>query len=274
MKRTILLSLCFIAACVNKHTGPENFTKVNEQLYFGGSPEENDFAFLKSQGLRSIICVDGLNPNLTTAGKYDLAYRHIPITYDKISPEQQKQLAKAYSELPKPIYIHCHHGRHRGPAAAAIVLKNHHDWKNTDLVEFMKNAGTSPQYRGLYKTVKESKEIPQDQWLHIEVPETAKVESLANTMAKLDRIWVKLEKQLLKPYTTLDSSLALDRSLLLKEYFVELERAPGSKFDEEYLEIIKKIDLLRTELKSGKDSLEAFKAVKKDCKSCHVDYRD
>jgi protein tyrosine/serine phosphatase len=38
-----------------------------------------------------------------------------------ISQERTKELAKADRELAGPIYLHCHHGKHRSPAAAVVA---------------------------------------------------------------------------------------------------------------------------------------------------------
>lgn len=272
----LFLSILFILvlACVGTTSVPENFTRINDGLYSGGSPEAEQFSYLKAQGIKSIICVDGAAPNLQKASENGLVYKHIPVTYDKITLDQQKQLAKAYEELEKPVYIHCHHGKHRGPAAAAIVLKNHYDWQNDKLIKFLIESGTSKNYTGLYKVVGESKKIDKSQWLNVEVPETAEVEPLARTMADLDRVWVQLKKQMEKPFSDESYRTAQNRSLLLREYFVELHRMPDSKFDDEYLEIIEKIKQLETSLQNKFSPVKAFQAVGKDCKSCHEDYRD
>lgn len=275
MKKLLLLLLLIITACVN-YSGnkPENFTQINENIYCGGSPEVDQFSYLKAQGIKSVICVDGAAPNLKTASANGLVYKHIPVTYDKITIDQQKQLAKAFDELEKPVYIHCHHGKHRGPAATAIVLKNHFDWGNDKLIQFLHDAGTSRDYSGLYKVVDESKKIEKAQWQNVKVPEKAKVEPLARTMADLDRVWIKLKKQLSKPLTTEGNTVAQQRSLLLREYFVELHRMPDTKFDEEFLEIIKKIKMLENSLKNNLETTRALQSISQDCKSCHRDYRN
>ena len=253
---------------------PENFTRINDNLFCGGSPEEDQFLYLKAQGIKSIICVDGAAPNLKEASTNGLSYKHIPVTYDKITFEQQKQLAKAYDELEKPVYIHCHHGKHRGPAATAIVLKNHYNWENDKLIQFLKEAGTSKDYAGLYKVVSNSKNIDKAKWENLKIPESAKVEPLARTMADLDRVWIKLKKQLSKPLTVEENTKAQQSSLLLREYFVELHRMPDTKFDEEYELIIKNIKILESCLKANLDISNALAAVNRDCKSCHQDYRN
>ena len=271
MKAYFLIFLILIVSCISKSPEPENYLRINDSLYSGGSPEEDHFAFLKSQGIKSIICVDGLEPNLNAAKKHGLAYRHVPIEYSTITLEEQKQLTKAFDELDKPVYIHCHHGKHRGPASAAVILKNHFEWKNEKLVKMMENAGTSKNYSGLYKVISTSNKLPKKDWQKIDVPEVARVSPLANTMAKLDRHWVKLE-ELINDTGKLKESQS--QALILKEYFVELHRAPGTKFDEEYEVIVEKIKFLEVSLKNNGNSKKAFAAVKADCKSCHDDYRN
>ena len=276
MKNFLLLILFLVFSCVSdiESSRPENFTKVNDGIYCGGSPEEDQFAYLKSQGIKSIICVDGASPNLKIAGQEGLAYKHVPITYATITLDQQKMLAKAYNELEKPVYIHCHHGKHRGPAASAIVLKNHYDWKNDALVKYLTESGTSKNYAGLYKTVSQSQKIPAQNWQNLNVPESAKVEPLAHLMADLDRVWMKLKKQFESTTSQIDFNKAQENSLLLREYFVELHRMPDTKFDDEYLEIIEKIKQLEATLQNKFNPVKAFQAVAKDCKSCHEDYRN
>ncbi|MCM8543032.1 MAG: sulfur transferase domain-containing protein [Lentisphaeraceae bacterium] len=274
MKNFLLLILLLISSCVSTTSSPENFTKINDKLYCGGSPEEDQFAYLRAQGIKSVICVDGAGPNLKAAQQQGLTYKHVPVTYATITVEQQKSLAKAYNDLEKPVYIHCHHGKHRGPAASAIVLKNHYDWKNDQLVQYLTDSGTSKNYAGLYKTISQSKKIPSQEWQKTNVPESAEVDPLASTMADLDRVWIKLKKQFSIPLSIKENIIAQQRTLLLKEYFVELHRMTDTKFDDEYLEIIEKIKKLEASLQNNFDPSKAFQVVAKDCKSCHEDYRN
>ena len=46
---------------------------------------------------------------------------HIPIGYDGIPLESEAAIVRAMKETEGPVYFHCHHGLHRGPAAAAIA---------------------------------------------------------------------------------------------------------------------------------------------------------
>jgi len=93
-------------------------------------------------------------------------------------------------------------------------------------------------------------------------------------MAALARVLIQLKKQIEKPFTESGHKLAQQRSLILKEYFVELHRMPDTKFDDEYLEIIEKIKKLEASLQNKFSPVKAFQDIAKDCKSCHEDYRN
>lgn len=60
------------------------------------------------------------DPTWRTA-KFGLRYVHLPHGYDGVPADRTKELAKAVRELEGPIFIHCHHGKHRSPAAAAVA---------------------------------------------------------------------------------------------------------------------------------------------------------
>jgi len=51
-----------------------------------------------------------------------MRYIHVPIAYSGLSREQEIRIASAISGAEGPLYLHCHHGKHRGPAAAATAL--------------------------------------------------------------------------------------------------------------------------------------------------------
>src|SRR5262245_48277837 len=96
--------------------------EIHPQVISGGLPEgEAAFQDLAALGIKTIISVDGATPDVATAKKHGLRYVHLPHGYDGISAARAAELAKAVRDLPGPIYIHCHHGKHRSPAAAAVA---------------------------------------------------------------------------------------------------------------------------------------------------------
>src|SRR5262249_999764 len=100
--------------------GLHNVYRITDKLYSGSSPlGATGFCSLQKLRIKPIISGDGARPDFAAARAECLRYVHIPFGYDGIPPEQILRLAKAVRDLPGPIYIHCHHGMHRGPAAAS-----------------------------------------------------------------------------------------------------------------------------------------------------------
>jgi protein tyrosine phosphatase (PTP) superfamily phosphohydrolase (DUF442 family) len=138
------------------HAPLPNVHHLTDELVSGGVPAgDAGFDGLKAMGIRTIISVDGAPPDVARAEARGMRYVHIPITYAQVSPEQTLELARAVRDLPGPIYIHCHHGKHRSPAAAAAAAIALGRLTGAQGVAFLKQAGTAPSYEGLYACVAE-----------------------------------------------------------------------------------------------------------------------
>ena len=64
---------------------------------------------------------------------------------------------KTFRELDGPFYVHCFHGKHRGPAAAAALGRIAVDGvpREQAIAEMRQWCGTSEKYEGLYRTIAE-----------------------------------------------------------------------------------------------------------------------
>ena len=71
--------------------------------------------------MQTVISVDGAKPDLEAARKHGLRYVHLPHGYDGVPAPRGDELAIALRTLEGPIYVHCHHGKHRSPAAAGVA---------------------------------------------------------------------------------------------------------------------------------------------------------
>jgi protein tyrosine phosphatase (PTP) superfamily phosphohydrolase (DUF442 family) len=274
--------------------GLHNVHRITDQLYSGSSPEgEAGFRSLKGLGIKTIISVDGARPDVTTAHKFDLRYAHIPFGYDGIPRDQILRLAKAVHELPGPVYIHCHHGKHRGPtAAAAVHLCLDPKCSVEQALEEMRRAGTDPHYTGLYAvprnlvrpTPKDLALVPGD------FPEVAKVPGLAQIMVEIDSRWENMKLIRAAGWEVPVDHPDLDpphEALQLAEHFREANRLKEvdkrpTQFREWLAECGRKMTklehVLRIDKESGKrDRLaadEAFKQMDACCVQCHANYRD
>ena len=137
------------------HADLHNVFHLSDQIVSGSEPDgEQAIARIAAMGVRTILSVDGKTPDADTAAKYGMRYVHVPIQYRGISPDELMRIAKTFRELEGPFYVHCFHGKHRGPTAAAVgrlVLDG--AARDRAIGEMRQYCGTSASYEGLYRTV-------------------------------------------------------------------------------------------------------------------------
>ena len=234
-----------------------------------------------------------MTPDLETAKRLGIRYVHLPIGYDGVPRDQAVRMVKAVKTLPGPVYVHCHHGLHRGPASAAICGMASEGWGKERAADWMRQAGTSADYRGLYASVRDfvpptAKELDG---LEAELPERSEVPALVEMMVKVDERWDLLkavQKAGFKPPAGHPDVDPTAEALQLLELFRESSRLPESKgkggdFLKEMASAEKLASglyesMAKHEKQASPDSLKeleaSFAAAGKSCKSCHVRYRD
>jgi hypothetical protein len=169
--------------------GIENAFSVGNRFFSGSTPEgEAAFAALAKLGVKTLLSVDGSAPNVEAARRHGLRYVHLPIGYDGIAPTNAVRLVKAAESLPGPVYVHCHHGRHRGPTAVAVMAEGLEGWTPEQATEWLKAAGTDPHYTGLYRAVATFR-MPSKETLAAvpaAFPERATTPGLVDLMVRVD----------------------------------------------------------------------------------------
>jgi protein tyrosine phosphatase (PTP) superfamily phosphohydrolase (DUF442 family) len=172
-------------------SGLHNAFRLSKNVYSGAEPgSEEAFARLKQWGVKTVISVDGKAPEVETAARHGLRYVHLPLHYKGIEDEILARLVKTFREMPGPFYVHCFHGRHRGPAAAAVgrlVLDGAS--RETALAEMRQWCGTSSAYPGLYESIARA-ELPsvhQTTSLAWDFPSRHRVRAFRASMADLAR---------------------------------------------------------------------------------------
>jgi protein tyrosine phosphatase (PTP) superfamily phosphohydrolase (DUF442 family) len=269
--------------------------RLHPNVISGGLPE-GDAAFkeLADLGVKTVISVDGAKPDVATAKKYGLRYVHMPHGYDGVPEQRAKELAKAVRDLPGPIYIHCHHGKHRSPAAATIACVGAGLLSPDAAVGVLKAAGTSENYRGLYQSAEAARKLDDALLteLQVEYPESVKVPPIADAMIDIEHThdhlkslaaneWARLEKQ-----PDLDSA---HEALLLREHYTELLRTDEIKQQPEGFQKMlaesetaaQTLETLLAEWKKAGSPVppseeigKAFATVTQSCTACHKTYRD
>lgn len=276
-----------------ERAGLHNLYRLSEWLYSGSSPEvPSGFQSLKALGVKSVISVDGARPEIEAARQHGLRYVHIPVGYAGISRDLAWRLAKAARELPHPVYIHCHHGKHRGPAAAAQILQCDESGCTTaQALDILRTLGTDPKYQGLYDSVKTLQRPSSAQLEAIEndFSEIAQVPKLAESMVQVDLQWDEMKRLHDIQWSRSpdhDSKSWAAPAVLLGEHYREAARLPEvaqrPKAFRELLEAAAKEAAELERLMSsppGDKSLvpdlnAAFTKAGKTCTQCHARYRD
>lgn len=176
--------------------GIHNVILVAPGLYSGSGPEgEAGFRSLKELGIRTVISVDGGRPELELARAAGMRYVHVPVGYDGIPVDKQRRLARAVRDLPGPVYIHCHHGQHRGPTAAAAAATRLGKLTAEDGIAFMKKAGTADMYQGLYACVRTAGPAAEEELdaVPADFPELAEVSGIVEAMVEIDERFEHLQ---------------------------------------------------------------------------------
>ncbi len=303
LSAAVIMGLVLRAAIAAEGSAPErigsdllpNAYRVADKVISGGQPAgEAAFAELKALGVRTIISVDGAKPNVALAKQYGLRYIHLPHGYDGIADERIKELAKAVRDLPGPIYIHCHHGKHRSPTAAAVACVAAGLIQPDAALAVLKTAGTSENYQGLYQSARAAQRLDDRSLdrLVAEFPETARLPPIADAMVEMEHVHDHLKALAAGGWKRIAKQPDLDpphEALLLKEHFHELLRTADVKRQPaEFRAILERgerdAEALETSLRSwhkaGSNAsppdkiARSFTAVSHSCTSCHGKFRD
>ena len=258
--------------------------QVHDTVLCGGLPE-GDAAFgeLRSLGVRTLISVDGGQPDVATAKRFGMRYVHLPLGYDGVSRQRAQQLAKAVREFDGPILIHCHHGKHRAPAAASLACVAAGLISTAQALAVLEVAQTSPDYHGLFQSVRDAQPLDAAilDTLPFDYPERADVRPLAETMVAIGQRYHELQ-----PFVELDCRPASGHdaghaALLLREHFTELLRSSDSgQQTADYRQRLRDAHSAASELESAvrtsaaSDAHRSLAKLTASCQACHQQFRD
>jgi protein tyrosine phosphatase (PTP) superfamily phosphohydrolase (DUF442 family) len=273
--------------------GVENAFRLSPRLYSGGDPgAAGALEALKELGVRTIVSVDGAAPDVEAARALGIRYVHLPIGYDGVPRDQAVRLARVVRDLPGPVYVHCHHGKHRGPAAAAVCAVASEGWSAGEAVAWMERAGASRDYGGLYESVgRFVPPTPEDLEKSGDLPERAEVPALVDLMVRLDGRWDRLKAARASGFRAVPDAPDGDpahEALQVLELLREAARLHDARFEEETFrrdlaDAERRAADLHEALKARPSPAEpgrpdpaeaAFAAVAKSCTGCHARSRD
>jgi protein tyrosine phosphatase (PTP) superfamily phosphohydrolase (DUF442 family) len=273
----------------------QNVHRVTADLVSGSAPDgDGAFEELKRLGIKSIISVDGARPDVERARRFGMRYVHLPIGYDDVTPQEGKALAKAIDELEGPVYVHCHHGKHRSAAAVAVACVMNGKLKPAQAESVLYTFGTGENYKGLWASARDARPVDAEELraLKLEFVETAKVPPMADAMVAIDHTWEHLKQAEEAGWKAPIDHPDLDpphEALQLMEHFRELGRttevaARPADFRQKLAESEAAANRLHEMLVkwsgSGRTGVppaeagEVMKTLSNSCAACHRQYRD
>ena len=292
MRYLIALALLF-SACGSPHRiarTVEGLARLKEwpasRILQGAQPDgEVAFRNLAAMGVTTVVSVDGAAPDVEGAQRHGLEYVHVPIGYDGIARDKALQIIRAVRDAKGKVYVHCHHGRHRGPTAVMVSRIALDGISHEDAVRCMEESGTSPMYIGLYRDVRA---FARPTMAEIDAAPTAPSRVVPDGV-RATMVGVSDRFELLKESKSQNWKVPADspdvspphEARMLWELFREVARLDEAK---------KKGPDFRIFLKQGEDaavSLEkalraadhagaakAYRRVKASCNACHAEFRN
>ncbi len=266
--------------------GIENAFQLGPRLWSGGEPH-GDAAFraLSAAGVRTVISVDGAKPDLETARRHGLRYIHVPVGYDGLSTDAVASLASLTTADRGGVFVHCHHGKHRGPTAAAILARASGAWDAARAEAWQKAAGTSADYPGLYRAVRDF-QMPDPATLRAAarklkpaVPPAGLVEAMVVIDGQTEAL-ADMKAAGWKSVPAAPDETPAQAARLLHEQFKEGIRLGLGPKDPEFRRAMESAERSSSALlvalnSSDRPAVErAWKQVKDGCTSCHKAWRN
>lgn len=266
--------------------GLHRHRRWSERIGQGAQPEgEVAFENLAALGYTRILSVDGSLPDIEAAERHGLRYVHVPIGYDGVPDDAAAKIVKAIQTSDGPVYVHCHHGKHRGPAAAMVGRIAVDGISQQEAVEALKISETGAEYRGLYRDVSKFT-CPSAEVLAKVGPLPSRVvpEGVQAAMVGVDHRFELITACRAEGWKTPAKHPDVDpphEAKMLWEHYREIARLDEAK---------KKGDAFLAFLKQGEDGAgalekairagdvaaadKAYGQAKKTCGACHAEFRN
>ncbi|MCC6284650.1 MAG: cytochrome c [Phycisphaerales bacterium] len=289
--RTTLAMPSVTEVAPREYPGIHNAVAFHDGFVSGSAPEgDAGFATLAAMGVRTIISVDGAEPEAERAAAFGMRYIHLPIGYNGFDESRRLELARAARDARRegPVYIHCHHGKHRSAGAAAAIASSL-GWLTPEQgVARMRISGTAPTYTGLYEcaaaatVVKVSAidAIPGD------FPAVSRPSGFVQGMVEIDEAFEHLkliEKAGWRPPPDHPDLVPPAEAGRLADHFRTLAAGEyARRKPAEFLRLMEESrakaqqleDLLASATPEAATLTPALKGIGASCTACHSEYRD
>jgi len=217
-----------------------------------------------------------------------MRYVHLPIGYDGMAPERTLEIARAVHDLPGPIYLHCHHGKHRSAGAAGAAAVSLGMLTQDQALARMSVSGTAANYTGLFACVRAASPASPEVLARAaaEFPERARTTGLVQSMVEIDEAFESLkaiEKAGWKTPADHPDLVPAAVAGRMADLFRVLDEDPEVVAGSEEMRSWLREDAARSSrLEEGllapapshADLSALLKELNQSCKQCHAAYRD
>jgi len=268
--------------------GVHNVVAYAPGLYSGSAPEgDAGFDTLQGMGIRTIISVDGALPEVAYAKARGMRYVHLPIGYNGMDEKRTLEIAKAIEDLPGPVFVHCHHGKHRSAGATGAAAVTLGLMTNDEALARMKVSGTAPNYTGLFECARVASAANASKLasLPANFPETSRPSTFVKTMVEVDEFNDELKAIEKAGWVTPKDHpdlVPVQVAAALADHFrFASESAEAKHKAAELADWLRADSVLVTKIEDGLTSGMAatelsthMKKLQQSCKDCHAKYRD
>lgn len=276
------------------HGSLHNVFRLSENIVSGSEPHDVDaLRQLKEWGIRTILSVDGSEPMVEEAAALGMRYVHVPIQYKGISADEKLRIAKTFRELEGPFYVHCFHGKHRGPAAAAmgrVVLDG--IGRDRAVAEMRQYCGTAKSYEGLYQAiaVQDLPDNAQTATYTFGFDAVSRPGGMVGTMVHISRAHDHIAALAARDFAAdplhpdvdaLNEAKKLLANFRNSMMLEDVKAGPSDQVDwfrssiADSEELVAALEKFRAGNEAAKDDAKAaFASVKKTCATCHDSYRN
>lgn len=269
------------------YPGIHNVVAFGDGLYSGSQPEEGGLESLAALGIRTVISVDGAQPDVDGAAALGIRYVHLPIGYDGIDEDRKLELARAVRDLPGPVYVHCHHGKHRSAGAASAIGLMLGRFSNEYADARMHVSGTAPHYKGLWACAADTRPVTDARLdtASNAFPSRWTTSGMVQGMVAIDEAFEHaraIEKAGWKaPADHPDLVPAAEVARLTHVLRLLRDDAESKRYGAEFMDLLAQseaaCDQLEQGIVEGAQAAELsarFARVGQSCKACHADFRD
>jgi protein tyrosine phosphatase (PTP) superfamily phosphohydrolase (DUF442 family) len=122
--------------------GIPQFSRISAELYRGGQPTKDGWDYLKTIGIKTVLCLRTNPNNCNHVQRLAMQYQHIPFKH--LRPEDDtvlRFLQIVIDPNQQPVFVHCYHGVDRVGMMSAVYRIVVQGWSKDRALKEMEEFG-------------------------------------------------------------------------------------------------------------------------------------